>query len=129
MSDVTVQYVGGEPNEFRKDAAWYCEGTGATLVAVVQGGGRTISVYCAGQMRILNNETGEYLRTASDLAAACFTEDAELNLIDEGYGPYEWVNNVWFELDENDRSLDVHAHELDGIIQEARAIIAQEEAA
>ena len=114
-----------EVDEFRKDAAWFCDGSGWSFVTTVEGkpAGRFVEIHCSGRMGIYNSETGCTMRTAADLAAHGFTEDTELIAVDQKPGPWEWVNNVWFELSENGQSLGLIAHDLEDAIEDARAYL------
>jgi hypothetical protein len=109
-----------EKDENRTDAAWWCDGSGWAYVTTVVEGGRTINVYCSGQMRISNDETGATIRTASDLADHGFTEDMDLIRVDHERGPWRWVNNPWFELSEDDQEIGLVSHTIQDAIEQAR---------
>lgn len=95
----------------RQDPAWYTDNH-ATLVAEPTMDQKTIKVYCVGEMRIVNKETGAVVRYSTDLEDAGFYTDEDLDRIGEDGDPWEWVNNSWFELFYDDKPTDLIAHSL-----------------
>jgi hypothetical protein len=105
-------------DEFRRDAAWYCDGSGASYVATIEDGNRSYDIYCVGQMRLLDTRTGVVHRTKEDLIGAGLTEDADLVDSDQNpNSPFEWLNNPWFEIMDGSESTQMIEHDLLGAIE------------
>lgn len=114
-----------EIDEFARDAAWFCDGSGWTFVTTVEGkpAGRYVEIHCSGLMQIRNNDTGEVIRTAQDLRVFGWRDDSDLVAVDQEPGPWEWISNPWFELSENGQALGLVAHDLLDAIEDARAYL------
>lgn len=95
----------------QQDPAWYTDNH-STLVAERTVNQKTIKIYCVGEMRIVNQDTGAVIRYSTDLEGAGFHTDEDLDRIGEDGHPWEWVNNSWFELFYEDQSTDLIAHSL-----------------
>jgi GMP synthase-like glutamine amidotransferase len=107
----------GEPN--RQDPAWFTSSS-PTWVADVNHDGRTVNIYCVGQMRLAHLPSGSVLRNADDLAEFGITNDEELAKTDGSPDLWEWINNSWFELFEGEDSTGVVAHSLKDAVDLAR---------
>jgi len=107
------------------DAAFFRDGDGADLVARVTLGRKSVSVYCAGEMRVHNLNTDERYVYASDLFAAGIRTDAELTAA-EDRRDVEFVHNPWFELEiqgDDGGGLDLIEHSYAGAILLAEEVL------
>lgn len=105
---------------WREDAAWWTDPGGDSWVADLERDGRVITVRCLGVMKVVNERTGSVVRYAIDLEEYGFTKDADLESIGADGSAWEWDNNSWFELFEDDRSIGAIAHTFSDAIELAK---------
>lgn len=109
--DISVDYLFGR-DELTQDAAFYCDGSGTTQVAVVSAGERSVSVYCLGVMRVWDHRSGHLYLTTQDLLDAGLRTDRGLEEAERD-GHVEFENNPWFELFVDGEPLGNVVHSLD----------------
>lgn len=92
LIDVLVQM-----DDDQDDAAFYCDGGGSHLVAIVSTDDRAIEVRCDGEMRVNDLRSGAVYRTVDDLVANGYRTDQAL-AEGENKGDIEFENNPWFSF-------------------------------
>jgi len=104
------------------DAAFFRDGPGTDLVATVSKDGRTVSVYCTGEMRVQNLDTDERYANAADLLAAGIRTDRELTAA-EDRRDIEFIHNPWFEVSVENEDLDLIEHSYAGAVLLAEGVL------
>ena len=99
---------GPEPDTERDDAAFWRDGDAVDHAATVGLGGRSVSIYCTGVMRVSKVGTDERYHNRDALVSAGYRTDRELFAAEER-GEVEFENNPWFEVHAEDEHLDLIA--------------------
>lgn len=102
------------------DAAFFCDGMGSNLVAVVQLGNHAVQVRCDGQMRAEDGVEEERYTYAEALISAGYRTDDELYDAEKA-GILYFENNPWFDLydDEDGTHLDYISHDYPSALEAA----------
>lgn len=136
---MTVEYyepISDYKGKPKTDPAFFVDGNGHDLVAIVTSGKREIRIFCDGEMRLHiwsdakgreNNEPHLTIRNAAHLIEAGITNDDELRAIDEQQRS-DWGNNAWFDLyayDEgmNGEHLDCVHFDINDAVEQAQGLI------
>lgn len=109
------------------DAAFFCDGTGSNLVALVRLGDHAVQVRCDGQMRVEDIVDETRYSYAEALISAGYQTDDELYGAEKA-GILYFENNPWFDLydDEDGTHLDYISHDYASALEAAMNFLLDE---